>query len=192
VTVTAVFEKDPVPVTGVSVTPSAAELVPGSTLTLTAAVTPLNADNKAVTWTSSNSVATVSGTGLTATVTAVSAGAATITATTADGSFTASCAVTVKAGAGLIVNFNGFGDESIDLTLSTENDLSKGNDDRLTVTYAGPGSISLSVDGQYPYGIGSSVTIYASNLSLGIHYLSAVIDTGAGWVSKEVSFRVVE
>lgn len=77
-----------VPVTGVTV--SASELPsnglqPGETIQLTATVTPDNATNKAVTWSSANSnVATVNGSGL---VTVVGNGVTTITATTADGNF---------------------------------------------------------------------------------------------------------
>ena len=67
----------------------------GQTSTLTATVTPSNATNKSVTWSSSDeSVATVSSEGV---VTAVANGTATITATTADGTnLSASCEVTVE------------------------------------------------------------------------------------------------
>gem|GEM_PF-1036831 len=69
-------------------------LTVGSTDTLTATVSPSIATNKAVTWTTSDSkVVAVDNTGK---VTAVSAGTATITATTADGSKTSSCIVTVN------------------------------------------------------------------------------------------------
>ena len=66
-----------------------------STATLTATVTPTNATNQKVTWSSNNeSVATV---GTDGTVTAVSAGTATITATAQDGSNVfGSCVVTVQ------------------------------------------------------------------------------------------------
>lgn len=83
-----------VAVTGVTVAPTAASLYVGETTTLTATVSPNNATNKKVTWTSSDgSVATVSAAGV---VTAVAAGTATITVTTEDGSQTATCAVTVE------------------------------------------------------------------------------------------------
>lgn len=63
------------------------------TLQLTPTVSPANATNTSVTWSSSNTlVATVSNTGL---VTGKSYGTATITATTADGGKKASCTVTV-------------------------------------------------------------------------------------------------
>ena len=85
---------DIVSVTGVSVSPTSQSIVYGeSTLTVKATVTPLNATNKAVTWTSSNeNVATVSANGI---VSATGAGTTTITATTVDGGFTATCSVTV-------------------------------------------------------------------------------------------------
>ena len=85
-----------IPVKDISLNWTSATLTTkGQTLLLSATVTPSNATNKSVTWTSSNTaVATVSSTGL---VTAVSNGSATITAKTADGSNkTASCAVTVN------------------------------------------------------------------------------------------------
>ncbi|ELB7804352.1 Ig domain-containing protein [Enterobacter hormaechei] len=93
---TVVFEvADSIAATGVEVTPATASLVVGATQQLSGAVQPTDATNKAITWTTSApSIATVSSTGL---VTAVAEGTATITATTADGDFTDTCAVTVTA-----------------------------------------------------------------------------------------------
>jgi uncharacterized protein YjdB len=83
-----------VAVTGVTLNTSTLELIAGDTESLTATVAPSDATNKAVTWTSSKeSVATVDANGK---VTAVAAGEATITVTTTDGSFTATCTVTVE------------------------------------------------------------------------------------------------
>ncbi len=65
----------------------------GNTMTLVATVSPNNAYNKSVTWTSSNtSIATVNSSGV---VTAVGSGTATITATTVDGNKVATCTVKV-------------------------------------------------------------------------------------------------
>lgn len=84
----------PTYVEGVSLDQASVELTKGSTATLKATVSPSNASNKKVTWSSSNtSVATVSSSGV---VTARSPGTATITVTTNDGGHTASCEVTVK------------------------------------------------------------------------------------------------
>ena len=80
------------PVSGVALDKTSAELQVGKTLTLTATVTPDNATDKTVTWTSSNAaVAAVDANGV---VTAKAEGTATITATS--GGKTATCTVTVK------------------------------------------------------------------------------------------------
>lgn len=85
---------EPVPVTGVSVSPESAEVFMGATTQLTAAVAPENADIKDVTWSSSDeSIATVNEDGL---VTGIKAGNADITVTTKDGGKTAKAAITVK------------------------------------------------------------------------------------------------
>lgn len=87
----------PTPVEGVSLNKNSTTLLINGnshgTERLTATVTPNDAVNKNVTWTSSNpAVATVDNTGL---VTAVAKGTATITVTTVDGGYTASCTVRV-------------------------------------------------------------------------------------------------
>ena len=88
----ALFVNEAIPVTSISLYPSNLSLCIGNSMTLTAAVSPDNATNKTVFWSSNNSsVATVSG----GTVTAVGVGIAVITATTQDGSFTDTCTVTV-------------------------------------------------------------------------------------------------
>lgn len=82
-----------VAVTRVGINPETASIKVGETTKLTATVVPDNATNKTVTYKSSNeAIATVAPDG---TVKALKEGTANITATTADGGFTASCAVTV-------------------------------------------------------------------------------------------------
>ena len=86
-------DEQEVHVTGVSVSPATLSLVEGTSDQLRATVTPSDAANKSVSWTSSaTAIATVDNTGK---VTAISAGTATITVKTADGGKTATCAVTV-------------------------------------------------------------------------------------------------
>lgn len=93
-----------VPVTGVSLSSSSLSLTAGTAGTLSATISPSNATNQSVSWSSNNtSVATVSG----GTVTAVAAGTATITVTTADGSYTATCTVTVSGGTTTQTPYNG-------------------------------------------------------------------------------------
>ena len=92
-----ITQANTVPVTGVSLNQTTARLYTNQeprTVQLTATVTPGNASNKAVTWSSSNAaVASVDQNGL---VTAVADGEAVITVTTAEGGKTASCNVSVS------------------------------------------------------------------------------------------------
>lgn len=81
--------------TGLTLNTTSVTLNKGNTKTITATVTPSNAYNKAVTWTSNNTtVATVSSSGV---VTAKKAGSAVITAKTTDGSnLSKQCKIIVK------------------------------------------------------------------------------------------------
>lgn len=80
--------------TGLSLNKSKTSIAAGSTEQLTATVTPTEAENKTVTWSSTNTdIATVDSAGK---VTAVTAGAATITAKTFN-NISATCEVTVTA-----------------------------------------------------------------------------------------------
>ena len=82
-----------IPTTGVTVTPTNQTINVGKTFTITPTVTPDNATDKNIIWTSSDdTIATVDDNGK---VTALMEGTATITATTNDGGFTASCVITV-------------------------------------------------------------------------------------------------
>ncbi|MEI8204283.1 MAG: Ig-like domain-containing protein [Bacteroidota bacterium] len=87
-----------VSVSGVSVNPTTLNLVVGgSTAQLTPTILPANATNQNVTWSSNfSNIASVSTTGV---VTPVAVGNCIITVTTADGSHTATCAVTVTTSA---------------------------------------------------------------------------------------------
>jgi len=80
-------------VTGVNVSPSNLLMQIGETSTLNASVSPSNATNKSITWTSSNNaVATVTANGI---VNAISEGTTVIIAQTVDGGFTSSVGVEV-------------------------------------------------------------------------------------------------
>lgn len=81
-------------VTGISLDRTSVTIKEGESVTLVATVTPNNAENKNVTWsTSSEAVATV----VDGKVTGIKAGSATITATTEDGGKKATCALSVEA-----------------------------------------------------------------------------------------------
>jgi len=87
------FEIIPIAVTGISLDKTSMDLAKNATSALTATVSPANATNKTVTWSTSNeNVATVRNTGV---VTAVGSGVAVITAECGD--FSVECAVTVYA-----------------------------------------------------------------------------------------------
>jgi uncharacterized protein YjdB len=82
-----------VAVTGVSVSPTSLSLEEGQTGSLSATVSPSNATDKSITWTSSDqSVATVGASGL---VTGIAAGSVVITVTTNDGGYTAETSVVI-------------------------------------------------------------------------------------------------
>lgn len=99
VSATKTITVNPISVTSVSLDSSSASVKVGKTITLVATVSPSNATNKNVTWTSSSTaVATVSNAGV---VSGVAAGTATITVTTADGNKTATCVVTVTESTGM-------------------------------------------------------------------------------------------
>jgi uncharacterized protein YjdB len=87
----------PIPVTGISFKRDTVTIKVNGHSQLFAMVAPTNATNKKVTWMSSDPlVATVNDHGK---ATGVSVGTAVITATTVDGTFTATCTVTVEAAA---------------------------------------------------------------------------------------------
>lgn len=87
---------DGIPVTGITLKEKTATVSIGGTKQLTATVTPANATNKMVSWTSSdNSVATVDANGV---VKGVKDGKAVITASAGGGKYKAECSVTVQEG----------------------------------------------------------------------------------------------
>jgi len=86
-----------VPVSGISLSPASLTVNLGANANLTAAISPVNASNKAVNWVSADpAIATVSATGQ---VKGIAIGKTVITATTADGGFSATAAVEVKSSA---------------------------------------------------------------------------------------------
>ncbi len=89
------FKKQKTPVSSVTLADCPEDdLFVGNTLQLTAIVAPYNADDKTVSWESSDeSVLTVDSSGV---VTAISEGTATITVTTRDGGFTDACEINAR------------------------------------------------------------------------------------------------
>ena len=157
---------DPVSVTGVSLNVNSTSITVGSSEVLSATVSPSNATNKAVSWTSSNnSVATVSSSGR---VEGVAEGNATITVTTSDGSFTATCTVTVTASSGGGGSSEGTDDGSV----SASNGAFSGwTANGLGTKYA-DGSAKFDGGGDNVY----KTDIFSGNVSSGMTSLTVTIN----------------
>ena len=105
-------------VSAIAVNPTTAAVKPGATVTLSATVTPEDATDKTITWSSSDEkVATVDG----GKVTGVAEGTATITATTKSGDKTATCTVTVSEDAPAVIEDTLEGNITADRTISAAN-----------------------------------------------------------------------
>ncbi|MCL2681975.1 MAG: Ig-like domain-containing protein [Bacteroidales bacterium] len=105
-TATCAVTVDTITVTSISLNQRTVALVEGATHTLTATIFPVNATNKTVIWTSSNTnIATVTD----GTITAISVGSTTIIATTQDGSKADTCSITVTMPNRCNINTPGWG-----------------------------------------------------------------------------------
>ncbi len=182
---------DPIAVTGVNVTPASLSLNVNQTSTLSATISPSNATNKSVSWSTNNaSVATVNSSGI---VTAVAAGTATITGTTVDGSFTDTTVVTVTGG-----NNGGGGDpdpagetivieaETFTNTGGTFNDASSGgsglgvNNNGTTINFVNSGdfadyTINVGIAGDYD--IEYLISTPSDNAQIQLTIDNIVVDT---------------
>jgi len=155
-----------VPVTGVTLNQKSISLSVGGTATLAATVTPDNATNKAVTWSTSDvAKATVSN----GVVTAVAAGTATITVTTADGNKTDTCVVTITGGTGALSTLSGnitispyenvtinleltanySGSENVSYQWENEGEKVGTNSNKYTPTQAGSYTVTVSLAGYH-------------------------------------------
>ena len=122
----------PISVTSVALSTNSETLKVGKTVTLIPTVSPSNATNKNVTWSSSNTgVATVSNSGV---VTGIAEGTATITVTTVDGGKTATCTIVVQTSS------SGGGEETYSITYS---DLSKGTYPTTDTAYTAASGIAF-------------------------------------------------
>ncbi len=115
----------PIPVNGVSINKETVKIEAGQTSTLRATITPSNATNKKVTWTSSDPmVAAVDP--QTGAVTAVGAGGAVITATTEDGGKTDTCIVDVTIGVAGTLKYGSEPARGVWVSLFRDNDYMAG------------------------------------------------------------------
>lgn len=196
-----------IPVTNVSLNFNNSSLDVGDRMRLVATVTPDNATNQNVTWTSSNTaVATVDSNGI---VNAISAGTATITATTADGGRTATCSVKVSAkqttkhieknGVSVDYNAGSFGKNDGNVSLKVENitnssEANKGefrikNQKLLALYKISPvdaqgnviqpnGKVTVRIKAPSEFKNGDKVTVYHWPSGKSVEKLNGVVESG--------------
>ena len=151
-------------VTGIALNKTSLSLTEGEEFTLEATVTPDNATNREVTWTSDNeAVATVSAEGV---VNALRAGTASITATTVDQGKTSSCAVTVAEKMGAVTG------EATHISCRNAKISGKANIPPTTSTNLSFGVLYSTSSGVL---LGSATQLEAKNFDVDYNY---TIDTG--------------
>ena len=151
-------------VTGISLDRNSATIKEGEYITLVATVTPSNADNKSVSWSSSSdAVATVDASGK---VTGVKAGSATITATAADGGMKATCSLSVEANLATSVTVEAKNVSAISAVLAGKANLSStvASDLKVGFQYSKSASILPS----------NSTTIEATDADAFYNYTAAI------------------
>ncbi|WP_172917589.1 Ig-like domain-containing protein [Capnocytophaga canis] len=157
-------------------------LLEGDTKTLVATVSPTNATNKKITWTTTDkTIATVDANGK---VTAITAGVVSITATTEDGGKKASCRVTVEKNIVAVTNVS-IQPESIVLAIGNQRQLSatvsptNATNKKVTWTSADPSIATVTANGK--------VTGVAS----GTVYITATTEDGGKKASCKVTVESV-
>jgi uncharacterized protein YjdB len=177
-------------VTGISLNKSALSLLVNGTETLYAAITPANAADKTVTWTSSDaSIATVNAT--TGLVTAKAIGSATITAASVDNpSKSTACTVTVGAAQGITVSFTDAGAGAFSETSLTVKKSGTGEEQSKTITLTGSWSTGeWRVDGLVREN-SPSFTVNAADYTAGGHTLQVTVYNETHNWSKTLPFTV--
>ena len=182
-------QPDTIPVTGITLDPASVEIVDGESITITATISPGDATNKQVRWTSSNPSILVSGGKITtsfkqgAPTTLINGkpalGQGTITATTEDGGKTAKCQVTVYA---KVVAVTG-----IRLT-ETSLQLARGESRVLTATVLPDNATDKAV--QWSSSDNSVASVDQNGTVTAVSVGEATITASAGGVSATCSVNV--
>ncbi|ATA74141.1 Ig-like domain-containing protein [Capnocytophaga sp. H2931] len=157
-------------------------LLEGDTKTLVATVSPTNATNKKITWTTTDkTIATVDANGK---VTAITAGVVSITATTEDGGKKASCRVTVEKNIVAVTNVS-IQPESIVLAIGNQRQLSatvsptNATNKKVTWTSADPSIATVTANGK------------VTGLASGTVYITATTEDGGKKASCKVTVESV-
>jgi hypothetical protein len=175
-----------VAVTGVTLSQSSLSLIAGGmSATLTATVSPSNATNAAVSWsTSEAAVATVGSSGV---VTPIAAGSATITVTTADGGKTATCVLSVRGATGIAIT----NPSSINVSFTLASTSSYGSTISVTATASStPDTVAWYLDDSLVSGQSSLNFSGGSNLGYGPHCLMVIVSKGGAYASDTHNFAV--
>ena len=167
-----------VAVTGVTLNASSGEVEKGGTVTLTATVSPDNASNKTVLWTSSDPNIAIVTNGV---VTALSAGTADIVATTEDGGFTATYHLTVKPHTVDVLATYGYANNK---RLSTGNGAEKAADGYVVVGHTGKIPISNAL---YPNGL--TIRLTGANQVTGGSTANPYSDSAMCWYTAAGAFQ---
>ena len=167
-----------VAVTGVTLNASSGEVENGGTVTLTATVSPANASNKTVLWTSSApNVASVTN----GVVTALSAGTADIVATTEDGGFTATYHLTVKPHTVDVLATYGYADNT---RLSTSSGTEKPENGYVVIGHTGKIPISNHL---YPNGL--TIRLTGADQVTGGPNSSPYSDSAMCWYTADGAYQ---
>ena len=158
-------------VTGVTLNATSGELVVGGQTTLTATVSPADASNKTITWTSSApTVASVTS----GVITAHAPGSTKITVRTADGGFTAEYALTVKAATIDLLAAYGYADNT---RVSTGTGLEKPGTGYVTIGH----TAAIPID-RIRYPNGATIRVTGAVNCLGNNWSGANNGGDSAWV----------
>ena len=187
---------NPKKVSSISLNKTSASLAIGGTVELSATVSPSDAVDKTVTWSSSNSsVATVNSTGV---VTAKAAGSATITATANDGSGkTATCSVTVYPAGTIVWDSSNISDLYVSGTSTSytkEGITLSANADMIDAWYMGGISFNAHASGGFtftaPTGKQFTKIEMTLNGSAGWDIAAMESKLGTGWAYDDTNKKV--